>query len=674
MKTTNRMLLGLFFFVGQIIGTQTGDITGRVTDKGTGEGIPFANVIIEQDGVSKGGIATDFDGYFTFAEIDTGRYDISVSYVGYEKTVIAGIKVKEGERQELKIVLHGKSNVLDEVTVTESKIPLIKADETSSSRTITRIEIQNMPTRKINSLLENIVGSYQQDVGIPANYGDKKRRKTKMTNIDPYRNNPNFHTEAYDRIYDNKFINVKTEPLSTFSIDVDAASYSNVRRFLTNGSLPPKDAVRIEEMINYFNYDYLQPENEEPFSINTEISYCPWNPKNKLLHIGLQGDSLDARSRTASNLVFLIDVSGSMRSYNKLSLVKSSLAMLVDELRPEDRISMVVYAGAAGLVLPSTSGDKKAKIKSAINKLQSGGSTAGGAGIRLAYKVAKENFKKNGNNRVILATDGDFNIGASSDAEMVRLIEEKRKEGIFLTVLGFGMGNLKDSKMEKLADKGNGNYAYIDNIMEAKKVLVDEFQGTLYTIAKDVKLQLEFNPAKVHSYRLIGYVNRLLNKEDFNDDKKDAGELGAGHTVTALYELVLTDDAPKSKKGSRPQVDPLKYQQSVLNKKGGEGDEFLTIKFRYKKPKEIKSKLLVTVVKDQLGEFDEGSENLRFSTSVAAFGMLLRDSEFVGDFTYNDVFKLAKASKGHDRHGYRAEFLRLVTLAEKLDKRKTASK
>lgn len=477
--------------------------------------------------------------------------------------------------------------------------------------------------------------------------------------VSNYYAQPDFNTEEYDRIYENQFLKVTNKPLSTFSIDVDAASYSNMRRFIMNNSLPPKDAVRIEKMINYFTYDYKPPSNGDPFSITTEIGHCPWNSKHKLVHVGLQGMTVGIDSLPPSNLVFLLDVSGSMNSPDKLPLLKMAMKMLVKNLRPEDNIAITVYAGAAGLVLPSTSGHKRERIISALDKLEAGGSTAGGAGIRLAYKTAKENFIKGGNNRVILAMDGDFNVGASSDGELVRMIEEKRKDGIFLTVLGFGSGNYKDSKMEKLADKGNGNYAYIDNILEAKKVLVTEMGGTLLTIAKDVKIQVEFNPARVQAYRLIGYENRKLKDEDFNDDTKDAGELGAGHSVTALYEVI-----PNGIEADLPNIDDLKYQSHTVNKEAHKTKELLTVKFRYKAPDGDKSRLLVKVLKDFT--IKRQSQNLQFSTAVAGFGMLLRDSKHKGDLTYEKVLEMAKAGKGKDANGYRAEFIRLVELAEVL--------
>ncbi|MBD3410417.1 MAG: DUF3520 domain-containing protein [Ignavibacteriales bacterium] len=475
---------------------------------------------------------------------------------------------------------------------------------------------------------------------------------------------PEFNTEEYDRIYENEFIAAIDRPLSTFSIDVDAASYANTRRFINNSQLPPKDAVRVEEFINYFSYDYPAPTGEDPFSINVETAACPWNAKHKLVHIGIQGVKFEMGDLPPNNLVFLLDVSGSMDSPNKLGLLKKAIRLLVDELRPEDRVSIAVYAGAAGVVLPPTSGDDKAEILAAIERLTAGGSTAGGEGIKLAYELANENFMKDGNNRVIIATDGDFNVGPSSDAELTRMIEARRDDGIFLTVLGFGMGNYKDSKMEKLADKGNGNYAYIDNILEAKKTLVNEVGSTLLTIAKDVKIQVEFNPAKVEAYRLIGYENRLLNDEDFNDDTKDAGELGAGHTVTAIYEIVPAGTGEYASK-----VDDLKYRKdSNLSEEALASDELMTVKIRYKKPDGDKSKLIVRPVLDSDRAWSASSENFKFAAAVASFAMLLRESEHKGDWTYDDVIKTTQANLGEDEEGYRAEFLTLVKRAKLLAK------
>jgi len=464
-----------------------------------------------------------------------------------------------------------------------------------------------------------------------------------------------WNTEQYDRIYENEFLEVTENPLSTFSIDVDTASYSNVRRFLNNNQLPPLDAVRIEEMVNYFVYDYPQPRGEDPFSINTEVAPAPWNQAHQLVMIGLQGKNLSAQETPPSNLVFLIDVSGSMKSANKLPLLKQAFRMLVSQLRPNEKISIVTYAGSAGLVLDSAGGGEKQKILNALDRLSAGGSTAGGAGIKLAYKVAKQNYIPGGNNRVILATDGDFNIGVSSDAEMVRLIEEKRKDGIFLTTLGFGMGNYKDSRLEKIADKGNGNYYYIDNLQEAKKVMVYELGSMLFTIAKDVKLQIEFNPNQVKAYRLLGYENRILAKEDFNDDTKDAGELGAGHTVTAFYEIVPAGSSEQFRT-----VDPLKYQKSVVQP----SNDLLTVNLRYKKPDEDTSKLISrSLSQDEIIRIESTSDNFRWASAVVEFGLLLRDSKYKAGASYRHLLDQARQARGKDHWGYRQEFIQLVEKA-----------
>ena len=474
-----------------------------------------------------------------------------------------------------------------------------------------------------------------------------------------WRYNPNFHTEEYDRIYENPFMTVKENPLSTLSIDVDTASYSNIRRFLSKRQFPPADAVRIEEMVNYFTYDYPRPDGDAPFSITIKGAACPWNQAHQLVGIGLQGKVYQAEELPPSNLVFLVDVSGSMDHPNKLPLLKASLKMLVRQLTKEERVAIVVYAGAAGTVLDSTPGSYKEKILSALDRLKAGGSTAGGAGIKLAYQIAKEHFIKGGNNRVILATDGDFNVGASSNAELVRMIEEKRQDGIFLTVLGFGMGNYKDSKMEQLADKGNGNYYYIDTDREAQKVLVQELGSTLFTIAKDVKIQVEFNPGQVKAYRLIGYENRILAKEDFNDDTKDAGELGAGHTVTALYEIVPAG-AGETFRG----VDDLVYQET----KPVESADLMTVKLRYKKPDGQASQLIQQTIQ-VVDVTDAPQGDFRFAAAVAEFGLLLRDSQYKGRASYQQVLQLGKEALGKDPYGYRQEFLDLVRQAEQLDRR-----
>jgi Ca-activated chloride channel family protein len=464
-----------------------------------------------------------------------------------------------------------------------------------------------------------------------------------------------FNTEAYDRIEDNNWIEATRKPLSTFSIDVDTASYANVRRFLNQGQRPPKDAVRIEELVNYFSYAYPEPRGEQPFAITTAIGECPWNAKHRLALIGLQARHLNSENTPARNIVFLIDTSGSMFDPRKLPLVKASLALLVPTLTAKDRVAIVAYAGQAGLVLPATSGADTETIMDAISHLEAGGSTNGAGGLVLAYKIAREHFIKGAVNRVVLATDGDFNVGVTSQGDLIRLIEEHRESGITLSVLGYGMGNLKDSTMEKLADKGNGNYAYIDSLQEAQKVLVEQAGGTFVTVAKDVKVQVEFNPRVVGSYRLIGYENRVLQDHDFNNDRKDAGDMGAGHAVTALFEL-----APVGESTEGASVDPLKYQQTNHLAAAAGVDEAMTVKLRYKKPDEDVSTLTTVAVKNTTGTTAE----LGFASAVAEFGMLLRDSEHKGSSSFADVRERASRFKGGDAFGHRAEFLRLVDAAE----------
>lgn len=636
MKTfaSSLKLLSLLFILGffnQLLAGDLASFKGNVIDKTTQTSIPLTNVFIKtlQGKVVKS-TSTDFDGNFEIKDISPDKYLVTVSIISYKKWK-KQMNFKPNENKQLTIELEKPYDqdkdfeiVMEDAEAEEAPAPLYFNKNNMKKAERSKSYIMNA---------QGIVSSNFSEYDV------------------------NHNTEGYAHIAENDFKSVKTNPLSTFSIDVDAASYSNMRRFITQGNNPPIDAVRIEEMINYFSYDYPQPTNEHPFSISTEVSDCPWNEKNKLVHIGLQGKKMDMSELPSSNLVFLLDVSGSMSSANKLPLLKKSFNLLVNNLTENDRVAIVVYAGAAGLVLPSTPGNDKATIMDALNKLNAGGSTAGGAGIKLAYKIAQQNFIEGGNNRIILATDGDFNVGASSDGEMTRLIEEKRKSGVYLTCLGFGMGNYKDSKMETLADKGNGNYAYIDNIMEAKKVLVTEMGGTMFTIAKDVKLQLEFNPNKVASYKLIGYENRLLNEEDFNDDTKDAGELGAGHTVTALYEIVLKGN------GSTPSIDALRYQENneTVN---ATSNELLTVKFRYKKPTEEKSKLIVQHLKDKIIPYNKTSGNFKFSAAVAEFGLLLRNSKHKASSSHQQVLALAKAGKGKDQNGYRAEFIRLVEMNE----------
>lgn len=505
------------------------------------------------------------------------------------------------------------------------------------------------------------------DYDMKQNYGDESGAWTYYApDYDPqyYQHAPS-NTEEYKRMEDNPFLSAVDNPLSTLSADVDTASYSNVRRYLTQRQMPPRDSVRIEELINYFSYEYPQPPLFQPFSITTDLAVCPWNQGHQLLRVGLKGKIPAGFTLPPSNLVFLIDVSGSMSDEDKLPLLKEGFKMMVQQLRPQDYVSIVVYAGHAGEVLSPTSGADKGSILSAIDSLQAGGSTAGGAGIRLAYQIAKQNFIKGGNNRIILATDGDFNVGVSDTAELTRMIEEKRREGVFLTILGFGQDNLKDSRMMQLADNGNGNYFYIDNLQEAQKVLVNELGSTLFTIAKDVKIQIEFNPASVKAYRLIGYEKRVLAKEDFNNDRKDAGEIGAGHTVTALYEIVPA--GPWSAFESTPKVDPLKYQSKPkvifpnIN-----SNEVATVKLRYKEPNGDASKLLSrTVKRSDYVRYPSG--DFAWASAVAEFGMLLRGSEYRGQASYEHALNIARSNIGNDPQGMRSEFITLIEIARDLD-------
>ncbi|MEO6289583.1 MAG: von Willebrand factor type A domain-containing protein [Ginsengibacter sp.] len=586
-------------------------ISGNVKDDA---GAPVAFTTVKAGNVT---ITSDGNGNYTIVVDEKEKY-LFFSAVGFITE-----KVKINNQKVINVIMKASSVSMDEVIVTGYAQPGVKQLAGKVSGLYLTKKAPN--------------GSVQNNFSLDKEY----------------------NTEEYDNIVENGFHKVTDDPLSTFSIDVDAASYSNVRRYINSNQLPPAGAVRTEEMINYFKYQYPQPTGKDPFSINTEISDCPWNNENKLVLIGLQGKNIPVENLPASNLVFLIDVSGSMLTENKLPLVKASMKLLTDQLRETDRISIVVYAGNAGLVLPSARGSEKMKIKTAIDALEAGGSTAGGAGIRLAYKTATENLLEDGNNRIILCTDGDFNVGVSSDDDMVRLVEKQRNQGIFLTVLGYGMGNYKDSKMQQLADKGNGNHAYIDGINEARKVLVNEFGGTLFTIAKDVKLQVEFNPAKVEGYRLIGYENRLLNKEDFNEDKKDAGELGSGHTVTALYEIIPAGVKSQYLRNT----DPLKYQKPRKKFPSSFNDEILTVKFRYKEPGKNNSELTVHSVPDKSLDIHHTSDNFRFASAVADFAMLLRNSEFKGNGSFEQVISLANGSVGNDTEGYRKEFISLVKKA-----------
>ncbi|MEN0050610.1 MAG: von Willebrand factor type A domain-containing protein [Bacteroidota bacterium] len=621
------------------------EITGKITDESNQ---PLIGASVFERGTSNGTV-TDVDGKFSLMVKDSAA-TLVINYTGFESQEI---KLKK-KQNNLDIKLSAGVQ-LDEIVVIGYGKQKKKNSTAARSRT--------SPKRRKSQAAKK-----RENISVRGSRSATAHMKTNTTTPQTRSIEPTHNTEDYDQINENRFYQVQNEPQSTFSIDVDAASYSNMRRFLNNGQLPPKDAVRIEEMINYFDYDYPTPKSDQPFEVITEVSDCPWASEHRLLHIGLQGQKIDMEDLPPSNIVFLIDVSGSMSYENKLPLLKSSFELLVNELRPEDRVAIVTYAGSSGLVLPSTKGNEKDKMLQAINNLRSGGGTAGARGIKLAYQIAQENFLKDGNNRVILATDGDFNIGQSSDAELVELIEEKRESGVFLTVLGYGMGNYKDNKMQKLANKGNGNHAYIDNLMEANKVLVSEFGGTMFTIAKDVKIQIEFNPNKVAGYRLIGYENRLLDNEDFEDDTKDAGELGAGHTVTALYEIIPTSIKSEYLKGKSQ----LKYQETTVKESSKDATEIATVALRYKAPKGTTSKLIEQKVKDSNNALANTSNNFRFSIAVAEFGMLLRDSEFKGTANYEEAIELAKKSKGLDRKGYRSEMIELIERAKALSSKAVA--
>jgi Ca-activated chloride channel homolog len=618
MKAIAIYLLIIFTFSGFAL-TQERILSGKVTSADDGSPIPGVNIILK--GTSTGTVSGKEGSYILKIPVSEGT--LVFSFIGYQTK-----EIRIGKYNVINVQLKTDVSTLGEVVIphhgTERR-DRIQHDKAAEYNVEERFEM----APSISGRAPGIV--YEGVPGVELN------------------------TEEYEGLDENIFHGAEKTPLSTFSIDVDAASYSNLRRFVNNGELPPKEAVRIEEMINYFDYDYKEPNNTHPFSVYSEISEAPWNRKHHLIHIGLQGRRIPVQNLPPANLVFLIDVSGSMNQSNKLPLVKKSFQLLVDQLRAQDHVSIAVYAGAAGTVLEPTSGSDRKKILAALDQLQAGGSTAGGAGLRLAYDLAKEHYKANGNNRVILATDGDFNVGESSNDAMEDLIEAKRKQGVFLTVLGYGMGNLKDSKMEILADKGNGNYAYIDSFNEARKVLVSEFGGTLFTIATDVKLQVEFNPAKVQAYRLIGYENRKLKDEDFNNDKKDAGDLGSGHTVTALYEVI-----PVGVQSDFYSIDKLKYQPDRSYLPSANSHEWLTVKLRYKNPGEAKSNLLVHNLDGAPLRLDQSSADFRWAASVAGFGLLLTDSQYIIDWDYKDVAALAEKSRGEDREGYRSEFINLV--------------
>lgn len=704
MKNVKLISLALSMLICFVVSAQEKTITGTISDK-SGQSLPGVNVQIKK---TKKSATTDFDGKYN---IQAQKGDvILITFIGYQnqtKTI--------GDENIINVVLQEDNQSLQEVVVTTAMASK-KRKATKSSTQMVQGKVagvaissgyvqyapsQSIVMRDVVSLSPKNEPLYILD-GVPvksdqfakinpndiqdvkvlkdkdatSTYGSKasngvvvidtkngiyknlteKELDAKLNIVHPA---PTPNQEDYDTFVENAFESPKTAPLSTFSIDVDNASYTNIRRFINNGQAVPKDAVRVEEMVNFFKYNYPQPKDQHPFSINTELSDSPWNTKNQILRIGLQGKNIATENLPASNMVFLIDVSGSMEDDNKLPLLIQSMKILVNELRAKDNVAIVVYAGAAGLVLPPTSGDEKETINDALESLQAGGSTAGGAGIELAYKIAAENFIKDGNNRVILATDGDFNVGSSSNSDMEKLIEQKRKTGVFLTCLGYGMGNYKDSKMETLADKGNGNYAYIDNIQEANRFLGKEFKGSMFAIAKDVKIQIEFNPKQVQAYRLIGYENRKLRPEDFKNDAIDAGELGSNHTVTALYEII---PAGVESDYLNQQPDALKYTK-VQETANNYNDELATIKFRYKKADGDKSIEMVNVIPNKTVALNKASDDFKFSTAVAWFGLKLRDSKLISNKSTTDILKLAKQGLSHDSEGYKAEFIRLVQSA-----------
>lgn len=611
------LVMSMMVFFSGVVSAQTIEVKGKVTDE-TGQ--PMTGVNVLEKG-TRNGTVTDVNGEYKLS-VAKGK-TIVFAFIGCQKVerVVTGprldvqLQPDQQALQEVVMVAYGSAN---------------------------------------NSLQGRIAGlsfSRKQNRGMAA-----------YPPAMPYNVSIAEDNEEYGVFRENRFIPVKSEALSTFSLDVDAASYGNIRRMINQGQMPQKDAVRVEELINYFSYNYPQPEGEHPVNIVTEAAVCPWNAKHQLVRIGVKAREIPSEKLPASNFVFLIDVSGSMWGPQKLDLVKSSLRLLVNNLREKDKVSIVVYAGAAGEVLPATPGSDRQKIREAIEKLSAGGSTAGGEGIQLAYKIAEKNFINGGNNRIILCTDGDFNVGVSSSKDLESLIESKRKSGVYLTVLGYGMGNYKDKKLQILAEKGNGNHAYIDNIQEANKVLVNEFGSTMFTVAKDVKIQVEFNPAQVNAYRLVGYETRLLNKEDFNDDTKDAGELGSGHTVTALYEIV-----PVGVESNFGNVDDLKYQPSKKEKSNSTSltDELLTVKLRYKQPESNSSQKIEVPVKASV---KEASDDYKFVMAVTMFGQLLRDSDFKGSATYAKVIELARKGLVNDQNGYRREFVRLAESVNQMEK------
>lgn len=691
MRYTKSLLLALVaMLLTPVLFAQT-VLTGRVLDENNDALIGASVKVYKGKDLIRGSI-TDYDGKFRIA-LDPGTYELEVTYAGYTNQNVTGVVVLAGQINTCSDIILETGQVLSEVAIISYKVPLVKQDQTASGQYFTSEDIKRLPTRTTSAKTSEKRAAKQKNSTVkpspvtanmqaPIPVKDEVRiRGSRSTATEyyidgvrvanepgknapeaPKTSEPQSGGEQYNSITENDFQDARKNHISTFSIDVDGASYANVRRYLNSGARPPRDAVRIEEMLNYFDYQYTKPSGAHPFEIHTELAPCPWNPENKLLLIGMQGQDIDQEQLPPGNLVFLVDVSGSMSSPDKLPLVQQSLKMLVEYLRPTDRVSIVAYAGAVGEVLPSTAGSDKATIISAIERLGSGGSTAGAAGILKAYENARKNFLPRGNNRVILCTDGDFNVGLSSEEELVKLIEKERESGVYLSVLGFGTGNYQDGKMQSLANKGNGNHAYIDQLSEAKKVLVNEFGGTLFTIAKDVKLQLHFNEKHVAAYRLIGYENRLLAREDFNDDTKDAGELGAGHRVTALYEITPS---------GKPFPLPATLDSSLVSVEAPDttvqlnAEDLMVVQLRYKKPRGNEaSQLLEYHLNAAALRNTKMSENFALAAGIAEFGLVLRDSKYKGKASLANAKTLVQQSLPMDLNGYRQELLRLIGIAE----------
>lgn len=675
MRTSTFLIVSCLFLgfsVSPLLAQQT--LFGTVTDE-IGDPVIGGNVKVLLDSNYITGTATDFDGNYRI-NVDPGTYNLEFSYVGYDPMLVQNVEVLLGTSVQVDNQFTQQRANLDEVVVVSYKVDPMQVDETSQGLTLTSKDVKKLGSKSTKAIAALSAGASSADEGDDVSIRGRRGEQNQIfiggiritgqliPDDDTYREPSLLHAgEDYRAFTENTFQLPQNEPLSTFGADVDVAAYANVRRFLNQGQVPPADAVRTEELVNYFSYDYPQPKGKDPVSITTELGACPWNKNHQLLHIGLQAKELDVNNLPASNLVFLIDASGSMNAQNKLPLLKESYRLLVPQLRAQDRVSIVTYASNAGLVLEPTSGDQKQTILAAIDNLRSGGSTAGAAGILLAYQLAEKHFVKNGNNRIILATDGDFNVGTTANKSLEELVAEKRKTGIFLSVFGFGQGNYQDARMQSLAEKGNGNAAYIDNMLEARKVLVEEFGGTMYTVAKDVKLQVEFNPAQVAAYRLVGYESRLLAAQDFNDDKKDAGDMGSGHTVTALYEIIPAG----SKSDFLPSIDGLKYQKP----KGTDGikysGELATVRMKYKHPQDEKSQDKVEVaVNASSTAFAKTSEAFQWSAAVTGWSLLLKQSEYASTLDYATLIAAAEKARGKDDKGYRAEAIRLMETSRNL--------